>query len=125
MFKEGDHVLVEINGVDVPAVVQDVSSDGKWLDFDINTLGGSVGIEVQYVKHDPAKRKWSVGDIVTNVDEAKTLPVNTVFIDSTTDVGQIGTDNEVGFVWCEYPYGWDSYAVTGYFPWTILWLPND
>ena len=125
MFKEGDHVLVEINGVDVPAVVEDVSTDGKWLDFDINTLGGSVGIEVQFIKHDPAKHEWSVGDTVSNVDEAKTLPVDTLFKDSVIDVGQIMSTYAIQFVGIENVYSWDNNSASSYFPWTILWVPND
>lgn len=119
-YKPGDAVLVDVNGTWVPAVIDTVGS--LYIDIDFGNLG-SLGVERQFIKHDPSKRVWAVGDTVENIEQAKTLKRDVAFIDRALDIGQISVDG-TRYIADETYFGWDDWHVTDYFPWTVLWVPN-
>lgn len=120
-FEEGDKVLVDINGVYVPATITDVISN-NYVEVDLGNIGELV-VDKAFVKHDPSQRVWRVGDKVTNAEEAVTLKDETVFRDSDGDIGQVKGKSFI-LVGLRDMFDFTPSWAAAY-PWEVLWVDAD
>ena len=115
-FKKGDAVLVTLNGVDVPAAITYLANE--YVEVTINDE--AYGISENYVRLDPSKRKWAVGDVVETAEELTTLPDNAVFVDHNGAVSEWDV-NRVWTFGSDEEFSADD--IDG--PATIIYVPKD
>lgn len=120
-FEEGDKVLVDINGVDVPATITDETTS-NYVEVDLGNIGELV-VDKAFVKHDPSQRVWRVGDKVTNAEEAVTLKDETVFRDSDGDIGKVRGKSFMLTGLRDVFEFTSSWAAA--YPWEVLWVDAD